>query len=96
MLGLGGPVWHASGNGGKVNLSRRIARQALAGVGDARRGEWEEIGTRGIVHVRRRLSVEEQETFGLPEARDIRGTEEERQRFTALLTEAPYLAGAFA
>jgi hypothetical protein len=96
VLGLGGPVWHASGNGGKVNLSRRIARQALAGVGDARLGEWEEIGTREIVHVRRRLSVEEQEVFGLPTARDIRGSEEERSRLSALLAAAPYLAGAFA
>lgn len=89
-------MWHASGNGGRVNVSRRIARQALAGVGDARLGEWEEVGSREIVHVRRRLSLAEQEAFELPQVRDIRGTVEQGERIAALLTQAPHLAGMFA
>jgi hypothetical protein len=60
----------------------RLAKAALRGVGDARRGEWIERGRGGVYHVRRRLSVEEQEPIG--EARDIRGTGEERVRLTEL------------
>lgn len=75
--------------------SRTIARQALAGVGDASLGEWIETSPAGIVHVRRRLSHEEQTASGIACARDIRGTLEERERVLRLVADAPYLAGMF-
>jgi len=84
-------VWHASGRGNRGQSSTQIALNALRGAGDAGRGEWLESGPRGIVHIRRRLSASEQETFGIPEVRDIRGTEEERERLTALIADAPHL-----
>lgn len=88
-------MWHASGNGGTVSKSRSIARHALAGVGDASLGEWIEEGRRGIVHVRRRLSSDEQHAFGIAEVRDIRNTNEERDRLAALLADAPHLRAVF-
>jgi len=84
-------VWHASGRGNRGQSSAQIALNALRGTGDASRGEWLESGPRGIIHIRRRLSASEQEIFGIPEVRDIRGTEEERERFTALIAAAPHL-----
>jgi hypothetical protein len=75
-------VWHASGCGRDIFASLRLAKAALRGVGDARLGEWVERGGNGIYHVRRRLSAEEQAVVG--EARDIRGTGEERERLTEL------------
>jgi hypothetical protein len=75
--------------------SASIARQALVGVGDSALGEWRDHG-RGVVHLRRRLSVEEQAAFGIAAVIDVRGTRDERDRLTALLVDAPYLAGLFA
>lgn len=65
-----------------------LARSALTGAGDATLGEWRERSKKAV-HLRRRLSVEEQ---GAMTVRDIRGTEEERARFAILLREAPHLA----
>jgi hypothetical protein len=91
---FGGPVWHASGRGRTASESRRIALDGIRGVGDASLGEWVSDGIRaGIVHVQRRLSQDERERFAVPAPYDIRGTEEERQRITAVYREAPYLRG---
>lgn len=51
--------------------------EALAGVGDKTRGEWEDW-TGKAFHVRRRLSEAEEEFVG--PAIDIRGTAEARSR----------------
>lgn len=89
-------MWHASGNAGDPKRSRSLARMALGKVGDAQLGEWVEDGSRAIVHVRRRLSVLEQQTFGISGVRDVRGTDEERDRLAALLADAPHLRPFFA
>ena len=72
-----------------------MAERALRAVGDAGLGEWRESGSNGVVHIRRRLT-EEERMIGrrkpLP-VRDIRGTEEERERFRRLLREAPHTRG---
>lgn len=94
-MDLGGPVWHASGRGKTEAESKRLARSALSGVGDASLGEWFEKGHNGIVHLRRRLSVDEQEAFGVTEVRDIRGTEEERIRLAVVMDARPQLRGVF-
>lgn len=75
--------------------ARTIARQALAGVGDADLGEWIETSPSGVVHIRRRLRAEEQAAAGIACARDIRGTTEERERVLRLVADAPYLAAMF-
>jgi hypothetical protein len=64
-----------------------MAELALEGVGDARLGEWREVGAKAV-HLRRRLSAEEQ---GDMQVRDIRGTDEEAARLGTLLREAPHL-----
>lgn len=89
-------MWHASGRGNRGQSSASIALNALRGVGDVTRGEWLECGNRGVVHVRRRLSQDEQDAFGIAAVRDIRGTEEEQERLTALLADAPHLRAVFA
>jgi hypothetical protein len=59
------------------HIMRRFAFDALQGVGDNARGQWQEwTGT--YYHLRRRLSSKEQKQIG--EAIDIRGTEEAIQR----------------
>jgi hypothetical protein len=91
---FGGPVWHASGRGRTISDSRRICRDGLRDVGDAALGEWEFDGEkRGVVHVIRRLSATERVRFAVPDPYDIRGTEEEHQRITAVYAEAPHLVG---
>lgn len=92
-LGLGGPVWHASGKAGDMFAAERLARKALRGVGDATLGEWAEMGTpgSGVLHVRRRLAAWEQHRFGIREVRDIRGTLEETWRLKSLVRDAPHL-----
>lgn len=87
--GFGGPVWHASASGGTYAASEVMAHRALAGVGDARLGEWFERGRQGIVHVRRRLA--EHEAARVNELRDVRGTPEQSLRMAQLLKAAPYL-----
>lgn len=67
----GGPVWHANVEGGAFAFvgdpaAWVLADRALEGVGDSARGEWVEDASDGAVHVRRRLSREEEEQ--LPEA----------------------------
>jgi hypothetical protein len=72
-----------------------MAERALRSVGDAGLGEWRETGRDGIVHIRRRLT-EGERMIGRREplqVRDIRGTDEERQRFRRLLREAPHTRG---
>jgi len=92
---FGGPVWHASGKSRKQRDALAIALSGISGVGDAEVGEWRDLkGVRGgVVHVLRRLSVEEREEFSVPEPYDIRGTDEERRRIEAVYAEAPYLQG---
>jgi hypothetical protein len=86
-------VWHASGKARKRRDALGIARAALAGIGDARLGEWTEDGAGGVVHVRRRLAPAELELAGIgPEPRDVRGTPEERERLARLVLDAPHLA----
>jgi hypothetical protein len=50
---------------------------ALEGVGDAALGEWFEVG-QVAVHLRRRLSAEEQKRVG--DVIDVRGTPEAERR----------------
>ena len=67
---------------------RAIAEQALAGVGDARRGEWHEW-TGKAYHLRRRLSDDEDKSVG--PAIDVRGTPEGCGRARAILVSRPSL-----
>jgi hypothetical protein len=56
---------------------RKYALEALEGVGDANKGQWEEWS--GVAyHIRRRLSQEEQLQVG--NAKDIRGTPDAENR----------------
>ena len=64
------------------------ARFALSGVGD-RSKEWIEI-TDVAYHVRRRLTIAEEECTG--PALDIRGTPEARRRFEAIRHALPPIA----
>lgn len=91
-MDLGGPVWHASvstrGLAIPGLLEAECVRQ-LAGVGDARLGEWREWSGRAF-HLRRRLSEREQRLVG--SVVDVRGTPEARrraERLGGLLTYAP-------
>ena len=75
-------MWHASiAPAGTVPYSREalrlLALRALAGVGDARAGEWEEW-TGYALHLRRRLTEEEAAQIG--PVVDVRGTREGQQR----------------
>lgn len=91
--GFGGPVWHAS-----VRINENLgaawlhAERALLSVGDAALGEWREQ-TDYTVQLRRRLSVQEQIRHGIT-LRDIRGSEEERNRLTVLFDALPPQAAA--
>jgi len=91
-MDFGGPVWHASvavlpGMGSlPEGTLRSIARTVLEGVGDASLGEWEEMGEKAF-HVRRRLTVEEEESVG--PVRDIRALPEARQRLQAVALAQP-------
>ncbi len=78
-------MWHVSVKGG----CRDDAMRALHGVGDASLGEWEEQG--GAIHIRRRLSLQEQIRKGLS-MQDLRGTHLEKERVAALLSAQPLAA----
>jgi hypothetical protein len=94
---FGGPVWHASGLGRNERESRRIALDGIGFAGEVTLGQWISAGVRqGIIHVQRRLSVEERDEFGVPEPYDIRGTAEEHRRIAAVYAEAPHLRGRLA
>jgi hypothetical protein len=97
-MGFGGPVWHASGLDRTSDLSLQLAYTALGGAGDADAGEWIETGNRvrgrTVMHVRRRPSEAEMLGADITCARDIRGSQEERDRIAALLADAPWLVGA--
>jgi hypothetical protein len=91
-LGFGGPVWHASvrtyGNQ-RDDVARLLALRALNGVGDESLGQWE-LGGRSAFHIRRRLSIREQVAAGLA-MRDIRGTQEAKERARAVYLVVPRL-----
>ena len=74
-------MWHASISDPRRQTSAAglfdRALDELDGVGDATLGEWREVGDIAV-HVRRRLSAEEQATVG-PVA-DIRGSWEATKR----------------
>jgi len=74
-------------------LARAMATSALEGVGDPSLGEWHEEG-RSAYHIRRRLTPEERALAGNLDVRDIRGSDEERERFATLFREAPQLRQA--
>lgn len=78
---------------GDVVKAKVLALQALEGVGDKALGQWIESSRSKIVHVRRRISVDEESVIG--PAIDIRGSKEESDRFWALFKDAPHLAGMF-
>ena len=67
---------------------REIALRALEGVGDEVAGQWEEY-TGTAFHVRRRLTIEEQEPIG--PAVDVRGTAEAINRINAIRIVEPHL-----
>ncbi len=78
-------MWHASvGGPGGPKVRRRLALEALKGVGSEL--QWEQDRP-GAYHVRRRLTAEEQKSVG--EALDIRGTDEARQRVSRALPLLP-------
>lgn len=56
-----------------------IADQELRGAGDAKLGEWHEVGDRAV-HLRRRLTEKEMHYAGIREVCDVRGTEEFTRR----------------
>jgi len=60
---------------------RQCALTALDGVGDASKGQWEEW-TGNAFHIRRRLTDQEQARVG--DTLDIRGTDEQEQRWLAV------------
>lgn len=75
-------MWHASvapARGAQYgnDTLRKIAIQALAGVGDAAAGEWEEIGAVAF-HLRRRLT--EAEALLVGPVIDVRGTRDGQHR----------------
>lgn len=70
-----------------------MAERALQGVGDVALGEWRERGRSGVVHLRRRLTDAERAAAGGLGVRDIRGSDEERDRLAALLRDVPQLRG---
>lgn len=81
-------MWHVSAQGRWIGDSKWLARQTLAGVGDATLGEWEHAGERPRVwHIQRRLSAVEQELYGVPDPVDVRGDDEDRQRLVVVLQE---------
>lgn len=93
-MGLGGPVWHASIKpraAMSARAVRKLADRVLAGVGDARLGEWEQsrLAEGGAFHLRRRLSVDEAARVG--PVVDVRCTAEARDRARSL---GPRLAHA--
>ena len=67
---------------------RELALSAIESVGDETAGQWEEF-TGKAFHIRRRLTMEEQESIG--EAVDIRGTAEARNRINAVRVVVPFL-----
>ena len=73
-------------------MAWRLAERALAGVGDVALGEWREVGSRAV-HLRRRVSDAERASLGGLEVRDVRGTDEERQRIDNVFREVPELRG---
>lgn len=85
----GGPVWHASVALVAFDMQperlRTQALAALAGVGDASLGEWEEWTGRAY-HVRRRLSASESSVVG--PVIDVRGLPEGLRRVANM---TPYL-----
>jgi hypothetical protein len=98
-MNLGGPVWHASVSySGRFKIPEVVrmdrCRHVLAGVGDARLGEWVEVGNHGVLHLRRRLSDAECAEFGLS-VRNIRRTHEARERYDLLPRQVKQLVPAF-
>lgn len=91
-------MWHCSiapvGSPVPVEVLERIARKQLEGVGDADLGEWSECPTGYAFHLRRRLSVAEQECVG--PAVDLRGTPEALSRWAACEPALPPRARKFA
>lgn len=87
-------MWHVSTSclNPKERLLRPVAFAQLAGVGDSDH-EWIEWTGRAF-HLRRRLTVYEQEAVGA--IVDIRGTPEALQRFENVKGELPPKALAFA
>lgn len=71
--------------GGEQTL-RKYALEALEGVGDASKGQWEEWSG-SAYHIKRRLSLVEQQQVG--EAKDIRGTQDAEDRRKAILRFLP-------
>lgn len=82
-------MWHASVRKVAGKNHRRdllpLALRVLAGVGDARLGQWEEF-TGYALHLRRRLTQEEEAAVG--PAIDLRGTDEWQRRLEATLPAA--------
>ncbi len=76
-------MWHASVKGGSL----ADAMKALHGVGDPSLGEWVEQYM--AIHIRRRLSLQEQIRKGLT-MRDLRGSPEGRQRAVRILALRPW------
>lgn len=78
-------MWHASVAPVKYTFPAAVAEQLcrveLEGVGDAQLGEWVER-SRVAVHIRRRLSAEEQLLVGA--VVDLRATAEGRARYDAM------------
>lgn len=78
-------MWHVSAAWQRIFLPESelatIARDLLAGYGDADLGEWAEKGTTAF-HLRRRLSDAEAELVG--PVVDVRGTDEASRRIWAV------------
>ena len=84
-------MWHASVAPASTvrygrEALRELARRALAGVGDAALGEWEEWGGYAF-HVRRRLHVREVPYVG--PVVDVRGTLDGQRRCARMRRDVP-------
>src|SRR5262245_14213140 len=79
----------------RTGISQDIAMRALEGVGDAALGAWVQVGHRGpsgapIVHVRRRLSMQEQIAYAL-QVVDLRDTKQGKERVLKVCQQYPAL-----
>ena len=80
-------MWHASVMM-KYGDRMHAAMRALEGVGDPALGEW--VETHSAVHIKRRLSMQEQITSGL-QMIDMRGTEQGKERIMKIAQVVPQI-----
>jgi hypothetical protein len=73
-----------------LNRPFDVVHKVLAGVGDGKLGEWEEVGEVAY-HLRRRLTEREMKAGGILGVEDVRGTNEHERRVEAVRPFLPKL-----